>query len=182
MYSNNLTRDDFVQFVEDLNNHPWPHTTNTYRDYIQATKAEDRLFGRAMMFGLHGMDSFRRAKEDSIRNLIGQAVHQAIDNERAKGREALAVQKAAYDAVLTNEQKELMAFREELKRLDWWYDYIEDGKLWRSHDEAYKKALKEARLRGPAFEQMWVNVYKEKIGERAQDWTFEQHFTNSGLR
>jgi hypothetical protein len=175
-------RESLVDLSEDLHQHEWSHMTNNYRDYIQSVKAESNLFSRAMSLGPLGVDTFRRVKEDSIRSLINTAAHQAAKTERDKGQEALQKQKAAFEAILTAEQKELMAFREKLERHDWWYDYIDETAKWRGHDEHHKALLKEARLCGKAFEDVWVAVYKEKIGSQAQAWTFDQHYANHGLR
>jgi hypothetical protein len=172
--------ESFEDFIDALYAHVWAHTTNNYGDFIQQTKAEDRLFSRAMSQSLRGLDAFRRVKEDSIRSLISTAVHQAINTERAKSQEQLTKQKADYEAILTPEQKQLMAFRQRLESHDWWYDYIDDGKLWRSHNDHHKLLLKEAREQGKVFEEMFVTVYKEKVGKQANTtWTFEQHYANN---
>jgi hypothetical protein len=177
------TTESFEDFTTDLYAHVWAHTTNNYGDFIQQTKAEDRLFSRAMSQSLRGLDTFRRAKEDSIRSLINTAVHQAVNTERTKTQEKMAKMKADYEAIMTPEQKELMEFRESLERHDWWYDYTDDRVVWNNADSRHKALLKEAREKGKPFEEMWLTVYKEKIGKQAHTtWLFGDHFRHHGLK
>jgi hypothetical protein len=175
-------RESLVDLSEDLHQHEWSHMTNNYRDYIQSVKAESNLFSRAMSLGPLGVDTFRRVKEDSIRSLINTAVHQAAKTERDKGQEALQKQKAAFEAILTPEQKELMAFRTTLEHHDWFYDYIDDAERWRGAHARHKALLARAKEGGKAFEDMWLTVYKERVGNEANpNMTFEMACRNAGM-
>ncbi|BDD79870.1 hypothetical protein [Burkholderia phage FLC9] len=175
--------ESFEDFMEDLYQHVWAHTTNNYGDFIQQTKAEDRLFSRAMSQALRGLDTFRRVKEDSIRSLISTAVDQAIRNERDKTQEKIQKLKADYEAIMTPEQKELMAFRARLESHNWWYDYSDDGAVWRNANERHKALLQEAKDKGKPFQDMWLTVYKERIGTQANTtWTFDEFARHNGIK
>lgn len=169
--------ESFEDFRQDLYKHEWSHTTNNYSDYIKSVKAESALFSRAMSLGPTGVDMFRRMKEDSMRELVGVAVSQAIRTERATGSEQLDQQKAALMAIMTPEQKAAVEFMDRLWYHDWYYDYTDDGNVWRNANERHKAFLKEAKEGGKVFEDMWLHVYKTRMGKEANEaWTFAQHY------
>lgn len=146
------------QFIAALEHHKWSNFTNSYGDFCERFKEEDKLFARAMQLGPRGVDAFRQAREEMIESIVHLAVRNAQQN-------TADLYKKRIEELRTKFMRPIDFFQEKLDRHDWTYEYKDSSKSWRADAEAEDKLIEEALAGGEEF----IEAFKARYNKAFTD-------------
>lgn len=123
---------DVEQFYDEVHNHKWSFFFNfddtSYYSFIKAMDEERALFQRALRIGPEGVTIFFNLQKRALSKYRSTVFNDGYE----KGKQALA-------PIVETGDDEFDEFRKYVVNHDWFYDYTDDGSVWRRGNEQRKK-------------------------------------------
>jgi hypothetical protein len=140
-------------FQQALYDHDkWSFETDTFFEYIQRTRTENHLFHVAVELGPEFVKDFERRQAGAISRII-----------RTVRTKIAAEHQERLNALIPTGDAEFDAFRDKVFGHDFWYEYSDDGGVWRRGQEARNEIEKIAKEKGGIYQTFWSFFQKETV-------------------
>ncbi len=123
---------NYEQFYETISDHKWsflmPRDAASFYNYIQKLDVERDLFQQAMRGGPEAVEYYYVTQRRALSNEQHIVIEQAVKNARE-----------IYEKMIATGDSEFDEFRKKVYYFDWFYEYTDDGDVWRNANNRLKE-------------------------------------------
>ena len=143
-------------FLNRVDTQKYPFEADSYHELFKFTEEFYALFNEAKRGGIHFVNIFRDGMKYRIGAMISKAIRKALDHQTEH-------MLALYERGFATGDEEFDNFRRLCLGHDWYYDYTDDGAVWRRGNEVQKKLEKIVAEKGGKYKEYWENYALKKL-------------------
>ena len=140
-------------YMSRINKTQFPFETDSFFDFHNAMKDFSEMFEEAKRGGICFVQIFIYSLKHRIDALINRRVQEATDQQR----EYLV---AKYEREFGTGDEEYDNFRRRCLSHDWYYNYTDDGEVWRRANKIQKELEEIVKTKGGKYQEYWDYMQK----------------------
>lgn len=148
------------EFAEMLRGHSWSFEAKSFYSFFGALKQE-RIFERMASSHPHLTREFAYAQRNAVHKLIAQAKAEQMQEFQSR-----------LELYKTGDQ-EFDEFRDAVMRHDYYYQYSDDGSVYRAGNAQREKIIGKVKEKGGLYEAFWI-YYQKTLAEQSANYIKKQ--------